>query len=347
MTYAFIGEKAVESDFAQNSSAEDLRATGKVNNLFDGNLATSGKITGTQDAGKKIVFDLGQTVDFKSFRYYMKETSVDFLRHAKFEVADSKDAPDNEWTKILEVGNANAVNLPNTATAKDAEYLTHDSKNPGNMYAEATGLSASGRYLRIVPLTTYTGRWVELYELQINSGAYMTTESNRDVVSEVTEEAGKIPSNMFDGDFTTTYKPSAENGSFTYRVSEPNQRTIRIIQNGKVSNATVKAVLYKNGEKQEAVTIGKLNQTINEFAVAKDSQILEIIVTWEKDIPELSIIKTNEKEKAAVNKDALNVAIKKPIADNWTADSKQAVKDAKAVVEEIAANEYEIGRAHV
>ena len=279
MTYAFIGEKAVESDFAQNSSAEDLRTTGKVNNLFDGNLATSGKITGTQDAGKKIVFDLGQTVDFKSFRYYMKETSVDFLRHAKFEVADSKDAPDNEWTKILEVGNANAVNLPNTATAKDAEYLTHDSKNPGNMYAEATGLSASGRYLRIVPLTTYTGRWVELYELQINGGAYMTTESNRDVVSEVTEEAGKIPSNMFDGDFTTTYKPSAENGSFTYRVSEPNQRTIRIIQNGKVSNATVKAVLYKNGEKQEAVTIGKLNQTINEFAVAKDSQILEIIGT--------------------------------------------------------------------
>ena len=126
--------------------------------------------------------------------------------------------------------------------------------------------------------------WVELYELQINGGAYMTTESNRDVVSEVTEEAGKIPSNMFDGDFTTTYKPSAENGSFTYRVSEPNQRTIRIIQNGKVSNATVKAVLYKNGEKQEAVTIGKLNQTINEFAVAKDSQILEIIVTWGKEI---------------------------------------------------------------
>ena len=69
-------------------------------------------------------------------------------------------------------------------------------------------------------------------------------------------------------------------------------------------------MLYKNGEKQEAVTIGKLNQTINEFAVAKDSQILEIIVTWGKDIPELSIIKTNEKEKAAVNKDALNEAIK-------------------------------------
>lgn len=338
VTYAFIGDKAVESDFAQKDSSEDIRATGKVGNLFDGNLATAGKITGTQDAGKKIVFDLGQTVDFKSFRYYMKETSVDFLRHAKFEVADSKDA--KEWTQILEVGNAEAASLPASTTAKDCGYLTHDSQNPGNMYAEATGLNVSGRYLRIVPLTTYTERWVELFELQINGGAYMTTESNRDIVSDVTEEAGKIPSNVFDGDFTTTYKPSAANGSFTYRVSEPNKRTIRIVQNGKVSNATVKAVLYKDGQKQEAVEIGKLNQTINEFAVAKDSQILEIIVTWEKDIPELSIITTNEKERAAVNKDKLNAAIQKPIQEDWTTDSKQAVTDAKAVAENIAANNY-------
>lgn len=338
VTYAFIGDKAVESDFAQNNSSEDIRATGKVGNLFDGKLATSGKITGTQDAGKKIVFDLGQTVDFKSFRYYMKETSVDFLRHAKFEVADSKDA--KEWKQILEVGNAGAASLPASTTAKDCGYLTHDSQNPGNMYAEVTGLNVSGRYLRIVPLTTYTGRWVELFELQINGGAYMTTESNRDIVSGVTEEAGKIPSNVFDGDFTTTYKPSAANGSFTYRVSEPNQRTIRVIQNGKASNATVKAVLYKDGQKQEAVKIGKLNQTINEFAVEKDSQILEIIVTWAKDIPELSIIKTNEKEKTAVNKDKLNAAIQKPIEENWTTDSKKAVTDAKAVAEDIAANNY-------
>lgn len=338
VTYAFIGDKAVESDFAQNNSSEDIRATGKVGNLFDGKLATSGKITGTQDAGKKIVFDLGQTVDFKSFRYYMKETSVDFLRHAKFEVADSKDA--KEWKQILEVGNAGAASLPASTTAKDCGYLTHDSQNPGNMYAEVTGLNVSGRYLRIVPLTTYTGRWVELFELQINGGAYMTTESNRDIVSGVTEEAGKIPSNVFDGDFTTTYKPSAANGSFTYRVSEPNQRTIRVIQNGKASNATVKAVLYKDGQKQEAVKIGKLNQTINEFAVEKDSQILEIIVTWAKDIPELSIIKTNEKEKTAVNKDKLNAAIQKPIEENWTTDSKKAVTDAKAVAEDLAANNY-------
>ena len=69
-------------------------------------------------------------------------------------------------------------------------------------------------------------------------------------------------------------------------------------------------------------------------------QILEVIVTWAEDIPEISIIKTSEKEKAAVNKDALNEAIKKPIDDKWTADSKRAAEEAKAAAEEIAANEY-------
>ena len=340
VTYAFIGEKTVESDFAQKDSANDMRSNGQVGNVFDGKLNTLGKITGTQDAGKKIVFDLGQTVNFESFRYYVKETCLDFLRHAKFEVADRKDATDDQWTKILEVGNAEAVQMSANATAKDADYLLHDTINPGNMYAEATGLNVSGRYLRIVPLTTYTERWVELYELQINGGAYMTTESNRDIISETAEEAGKIPSNVFDGNFATTYKPSAANGSFTYRISEPDQRTIRIIQNGKASNADVQAVLYKDGAKQEAAATGKLNQTINEFAVGKDSQILEVIVTWAEDIPEISIIKTSEKEKAAVNKDALNEAIKKPIDDKWTADSKRAAEEAKAAAEEIAANEY-------
>lgn len=63
-------------------------------------------------------------------------------------------------------------------------------------------------------------------------------------------------------------------------------------------------------------------------------------MTWAEDIPEISIIKTSEKEKAAVNKDALNEAIKKPIDDKWTADSKRAAEEAKAAAEEIAANEY-------
>ena len=216
------------------------------------------------------------------------------------------------------------------------------------MYAEATGLNVSGRYLRIVPLTTYTERWVELYELQINGGAYMTTESNRDIIS---EEAGKIPSNVFDGNFATTYKPSAANGSFTYRISEPDQSTIRIIQNGKASNADVQAVLYKDGAKQEAAAIGKLNQTINEFAVGKDSQILEVIVTWAEDIPEISIIKTSEKEKAAVNKDALNEYVTQEVVDlaekALLAAHKNAVVKGDVTALENALNNMKAGKENV
>ena len=72
VTYEFIGEKTVTSDFAQNDASRDMRGSGNVNNVFDGDLTTYGTITGVQDSGKKIVFDLGQTIDFKSIRYYVK-----------------------------------------------------------------------------------------------------------------------------------------------------------------------------------------------------------------------------------------------------------------------------------
>ena len=40
-------------------------------------------------------------------------------------------------------------------------------QNPGNMYAERTGLDVSGRYLRVVPLKTYSHRWIDVGEIQV------------------------------------------------------------------------------------------------------------------------------------------------------------------------------------
>ena len=76
VTYEFIGEKTVTSDFAQGDASRDMRGSGNVNHVFDGDLTTYGSITGVQDTGKKIVFDLGQTINFNSIRYYVKETSL-------------------------------------------------------------------------------------------------------------------------------------------------------------------------------------------------------------------------------------------------------------------------------
>lgn len=343
VTYEFIGEKTVTSDFAQNDASRDMRGSGNVNNVFDGDLTTYGTITGVQDSGKKIVFDLGQTIDFKSIRYYVKETSLDFLRYAKFEVANDPDAAN--WTTVLTVGNNSFENTANTDTAKDYAALTHDSENPGNMYAEQTGLNVSGRYLRVVPLKTYSYRWVDFYEIQINGGAYISTESNRDIVSTVIEEKGKVPSNVFEEDYRTVYKPSEANGSFTYRISDLEaKRTIRMIQNGAASDAVVTArIANEDGSNIQRVTLGKLSQAINEFAVASAKRILDVTVTWGENIPEISMIKTSSKAAATVDKTKLNEAIAatgSSDAANWTTDSKAAVDKAKAVAEELKTNEY-------
>ena len=343
VTYEFIGEKTVTSDFAQNDASRDMRGSGNVNNVFDGDLTTYGTITGVQDSGKKIVFDLGQTIDFKSIRYYVKETSLDFLRYAKFEVANDPDAAN--WTTVLTVGNNSFENTANTDTAKDYAALTHDSENPGNMYAEQTGLNVSGRYLRVVPLKTYSYRWVDFYEIQINGGAYISTESNRDIVSTVIEEKGKVPSNVFEEDYRTVYKPSEANGSFTYRISDLEaKRTIRMIQNGAASDAVVTArIANEDGSNIQRVTLGKLSQAINEFAVDSDKRILDVTVTWGENIPEISMIKTSSKAAATVDKTKLDEAIAatgSSDAANWTTDSKAAVDKAKAVAEELKTNEY-------
>ena len=343
VTYEFIGEKTVTSDFAQNDASRDMRGSGNVNNVFDGDLTTYGTITGVQDSGKKIVFDLGQTIDFKSIRYYVKETSLDFLRYAKFEVANDPDAAN--WTTVLTVGNNSFENTANTDTAKDYAALTHDSENPGNMYAEQTGLNVSGRYLRVVPLKTYSYRWVDFYEIQINGGAYISTESNRDIVSTVIEEKGKVPSNVFEEDYRTVYKPSEANGSFTYRISDLEaKRTIRMIQNGAASDAVVTArIANEDGSNIQRVTLGKLSQAINEFAVASAKRILDVTVTWGENIPEISMIKTSSKAAATVDKTKLDEAIAatgSSDAANWTTDSKAAVDKAKAVAEELKTNEY-------
>ena len=345
VTYEFIGEKTVTSDFAQGDASRDMRGSGNVNHVFDGDLTTYGSITGVQDTGKKIVFDLGQTINFNSIRYYVKETSLDFLRYAKFEVANDPDAADAEWTTVLTVGNDSFEDTQNTDTAKDYAALTHDSENPGNMYAEQTGLNVSGRYLRVVPLKTYSHRWVDFYEIQINGGAYISTESNRDIVSTVIEEKGKVPSNVFEEDYRTVYKPSEANGSFTYRISDLDaKRTIRMIQNGAASDAVVTArVANEDGSDIQAVTLGKLSQAINEFAVTSDKRILDVTVTWGENIPEISMIKTSSKAAATVDKTKLDeaiVATGSSDAANWTTDSKAAVDKAKAVAEELKTNEY-------
>lgn len=333
VSYKYVGEKAVESNFANVDGGRDVRTKGNVAEAFDGKLGTYVEITGPQDQGKHITFDLGQVIHFDSLRYYIIETHQDYLRHALFEVSVDGET----WTPVMTVGKQ-VENVNNTTVAKDADYLTHDSKNPGYMYADAGQLDVDGRYIRITPLSTHSHKWVYISELMINGGAYTSPEANRDIVSADVEEAGKIPSNALDGDYTTTYKSSATNSSFTYRISKPTGLTsIRMVQLGAISDATVTAN-FADGAR-EAVVLGKLNQAINEFILPEGKTLESVTVTWKETIPEIAEIATSTDAVKTADKTALGEALmaERPI-DTWTTDSVKAYEEAKAVAQEIYDN---------
>lgn len=333
VSYKFVGEKSVESNFAKGSDSRDVRTLGNVANAFDGKLGTYVEITGPQDKGKYITFDLGQVIHFDSLRYYIVETHQDYLRHALFEVsADGK-----SWTPVMTVGKE-VANVNDSTVAKDATYLTHDSSNPGYMYADAGELNVDGRYIRITPQSTYSHKWVYISELMINGGAYISPEANRDIVSETVEQPGYIPSNALDGNYSTTYKPGQANGNFTYYVSDPQGLTsIRLVQLGAISNATVTAN-YTDGARA-AETLGKLNQAINEFVLPTDKTLESITVSWGDTIPEIAEIVTSTQAVTPANKDALKAALaKEQPTDTWTTDSVKAYEAAKAVAQEIVEN---------
>ena len=333
VNYAFIGAKSVESDFAMAQTTNDMRVSGTVENVFDGDLSTIGMINGAQEAGKHITFDLGQVIHFSSLRYYIIETQLNYLRNADFEVS----VDGEEWTTVLHVGQE-TENVWDDTTAKDMQgiTLTHDDMNPGYMYAEAADLDVDGRYIRVTPVETYSHRWAGFSEIQINGGAYISTEGNRDIISEDVEEEGKIPSNMLDGDYSTTYKSSAEDSSFTYRLSEPEGvASIRLIQLGEMSGAEVTARYIGEDQKD---SLGKLSQAINEFLIPEGKTLESITVTWTDKIPEIAEIGTSAERGGDVDKTALEKALKQSADDAWTTDSKERYQAAWDVANEIYNN---------
>ena len=333
VNYEFVGEKSVDSDFGMAQTTNDMRVSGTVGNVFDGDLSTIGMINGAQEEGKHITFDLGQVVHFSSLRYYIVETQLNYLRNSDFEVSVDGD----QWTKVLHVGQTTKNEWDDT-TAKDMQgsTLEHDDTNPGYMYAEATGLDVDGRYIRVTPVETYSHRWVGFSEIQINGGAYISPEANRDVIADDVEEQGKIPSNMLDGDYSTTYKSSAANSSFTYRLSEPEGvASIRLIQLGQVSGAEVTAeyIGEDGGE-----SLGKLNQAINEFIIPEGKTLKSITVTWKDVIPEIAEIAASMERGGAVDKEALGKALERTANEAWTTDSKKAYQAARDVANEVYNN---------
>lgn len=275
----------------------DMRKQQNSFNIFDGNLSTEASIAGYPTQDGYVIFDLGQERKISTIRYYVKETAKNYIRDAIFEV--SNDLEGSSWTSVLEIGDrientgVNGDGGSETDAKSYSEYI-HDSINPGNMYKEnIVSNDAIGRYLRVRFTAPYKDRFAQFNEIVINNNEYVTTEDTKDFTIHDIEEPGKIPSNMLDNDLSTTFKSSKKNSEFTYHISKPiGKKSIRIVQVGEISNATVEAEVYVSTRTKsivtQTITLGTLNQAVSEFKLPDGYTFKNVTISWEDKIPELA-----------------------------------------------------------
>ena len=372
---AQVAFKGFSASYARRTEPSFVGKTGAVGafeaaKLFDGNVTTTYKNNHGPNAGDTVTFDLGQERVIHSIAYYVPETSFDYIRNAVVEVARTAGAA--EWTPVLKINGDEIVpNEFDTSTAKTAAWLTHDSQNPGNMYTANPKTSATqgnqsdpngtdeldvtARYVRIRFTGTYTQRWVEIGELLINGGEYVSPYGDADVVSTSVEQPGMSPANLIDGKTSTAWAPSSDSGSVTYHVSEPlstngaPKQGVRIVSSGTPSNATVTATVYTSDtyDDTEKIELGRLDQPIAEFTFARAatartvpfSAVKDITVSWQGAKPQVAEVFVLE-EATAADKAALTEAYnaaKGTDTSSWTSDSRAsfeaAIENAKSALE--------------
>ena len=353
-TYLFsLSPSLVKSELPGNQTLD-------VSKMFDGDVTTATKSSGAPAKGSTVVIDLGQTRTINSFEYFVPEASLDFIRNAVVEIADTADAADADWKLVLDINSDGKIKDPGTqSTAKEAGWLKHSSEVPGNMFIEANGLDLSGRYLRIRFTEAYPSRWLEIGELRINKGAYVSTYAGGDFESTVTEQQGKTPQNLIDKNLLTPWAPQGtEAGSLTYHVSAPLKadgtpcQGVRIVSHGKPSNVTVKVVLYTDDtfNKTETVELGVDNKVLKEFsfgklkdngrALAEYTAVKDIVFEWaegtEPQIAEVYLLGalSGVDSDALAELQALIDTAKKQDTSAWTTDSKDALNAAITQAEE-------------
>ena len=354
--------KLVSSDIQKrNDWGTDTRESG---NAFDGDMTTVIKFAGQPRQGNIAVFDLGQPIDITSLRIYTQDTQYDYIRDTKVQMSvDGK-----TWVDAFEIGDG--VSDTDTTTAfgdiSDTNKKT-DSNYPNVFYygkddiANGTGM----RYLRLLTTADYPQRALAFNEFMVNQGAYVSTEANAAFSATKVEERGHAPSNMIDGDLTTTYKPSAANGSLTYKIDDPSDiKSFRIVQSGAASGATVTGTVYDAATGTTAgvtaraaarstseVTFGTLEQAINEFKMPDGKQLLSVKIAWGDAIPEISEFITLDSADTDADITTAKAALKAKIdatvdTSAWTANAKTAYDEAKATAQAVYGSPL-VGKASI
>lgn len=251
-------------------------AVANADNGFDGDLTTQASFQTGQQKGQYMIYDLGQDILINKLKFIITDGYVDFIRAGEISVS----ADGETWSDPVIVIGQDID--PETAQLSDL----YDNEVPYYTRSSADQLGITARYVKITITKDYTKRWTRFQEIEINDGAYLPVENNPTYVTDTVEAKGHQPSNLMDGDVSTTYVSSEADqaGTFTYRVSEnTNINSITVLQNpGTVSNA---AVSVRNAEGWQE--IGELSHSLNVFENLSYGDIFEIRFAWESTAPML------------------------------------------------------------
>ncbi|MGL5379504.1 beta-N-acetylglucosaminidase domain-containing protein [Clostridium sp.] len=331
------------------SSYTGVYGDGNAKAALDGNLNSSVKFGGAPRTGDTIVYDLGQVININNLKYTVLDTEKDHIRDGKFQVS----LDGEEWIDVITIGDG-IENPQNDLDSKPGDNgYKHGSISNGiipisHSYVEGENLDIDARYVRVLFTAGYPYRWSVINEILINNGAYVQTTNDPTYVSNPIEMKGFEPSNVRDGDLTTSYKPNTNNGeitsgSFTYRLSEKTDvKKINIIQSGsEISNAKVMVRTgYTEAGEEIWNEIAVLDKSLNEIVNTKYENIFEIRIDWNgvsPNIYEIITINNYDAPNAIELRDKYEELIKLT-GEDYTAESFKVLQDALASAKEVLDN---------
>ncbi len=328
----------------------------------DGDLKTRVKFLGAPSTGDTIVYDLGQEILVDNLKYVVLDTEVDHVRDGKIQLSLDGET----WTDAISIGDGVENGVDDMFSTPLKNGYKHGNQSGGivpidSAYVEGDNLNQKARYVRILFTAPYRHRWTVINELMINNGEYISTVNDPTYISNPIEERGFAPSNLRDGNLTTSYKPNTNNGeisegSITYRLSEKTDvRKVTIVQSGSsISNAKVMARVGDGSENvtDQWVQLGTLSNSLNEFINRDYNNIYEIKIEWTDVAPNIyEIITLNQEFEFPVN-DSLKAKYDELInlsGDEYTLSSfetlKEALNEAKSILDDSNSSQKKIDKA--
>lgn len=337
-TKEFLPIDFFESNIGNQSSTEDARTTSTSKNWVDGNLSTAAKYCAPPSEGSYVIYDLGQEVDIRALKVWTRVNTYDYPRAAKFQASLST-GEDADWKDILVIDGDSSNTTFSTSPELNGWTPGTGAVEVDYAYREAQDITpVKARYLRLYFTAANGGRWVELYEIEINNGEYIPSINDPTFETNVPLQKGITLQSINDNDLTTAFYPAGSaKGSLIYHLSDEKKvNKINILQSGSnISNATVSIRTGADTWNR----IGTLDRSFAEFNTSRYAHVYDVKVEWDGSAPAIyEIITLDEQATIDIENAKEQLSIVK-------AELQQAKNALAAVASDVAAAEGKVNAA--